>query len=596
MDRLSLTVSTHFYRDNKRINDLIVSGSPPEAHFSGSPLSGPSPLSVKFSDLSTGYPTNWHWDFGDNSTSSEENPIHVFTSPGNYTVRLSASNEFGNDFASGYILVVNALQKQVCLNIPAIIAYSEDDHHFIINKSDTGDYIFRIQNNGSQLNIDPPPGSGMVTMVLFSQNSSVITETNDVISGNMAEIQILSDHISPPGPGGVLGNYSAAFYSVMLPGYYPEGTIENAASQEIPPDEFLKYQQTISSSDFPADTIMDPADVAYILYCKKNNIVDIGPAMVTMMVSHQWVIKDRFRLAKLNAQGQPQNDIYGRLITMNSTFLSEDPVNHLYYYEINEPGGIDLSNIIIPVYNRSLTLADARIHLVSPSGSQDSCVDDMILAINSDWVEWNYPNEYHWSTGYKPIVIIHIDDTGVGEVLNTTFDLHNETENVDVFRAYSPHGLSKFALAKTSMSGNPLQMLYLSVANRANPPVPTGNLNTGGGGSGGGSYGGSGNQVLSAPEPDASKGNQPGTAQEGEPEISSGNNGKSSSLSQESVSPDPPSAPPVPQVSNAPVPNPPAIPPQPTNSIFTMIIEVATIISVSLLVMISVYMRSRKPD
>ena len=75
---VSLTVSTPFYRDNKRINDLIVSGSPPFAHFSGNPLSGPPPLTITFSDLSSGYPTTWQWDFGDNSTSSEENPIHVF--------------------------------------------------------------------------------------------------------------------------------------------------------------------------------------------------------------------------------------------------------------------------------------------------------------------------------------------------------------------------------------------------------------------------------------------------------------------------------------------------------------------------------------
>ena len=426
-----------------------------------------------------------------------------------------ASNEFGNNSASGYILVVNALQKQGCLNIPAIIEYSEDDHYFIINKSNTGDYIFRIQNNGSQLDIDPPPGSGIVKMVLLSQNSSLINETNDSISGNMAEIQILSDQISPPGPGGLIGNYSAAFYSVTLPGYYSEGTIENAVSQEIPRDEFLKYQQTISSSDFPADTIMDPADVAYILYCKKNNIAEIGPATVTMMVSHQWVIKDHFSIARLDAQGQPQNDQYGRLITMNSSFLSEDPGNHLYYYEINEPDGIDLSNIAVPVYNRSLTPDGARIQLVSPSVSPGTTPVDVVLSVDSDWVEWNYPNQYHWTNGYEPIVIIRIDDSGIGEVLDTTFRSHNETRNIDVFCGESPHGLSEFALAKTSMSGNPLQLLYLSLSSRVTPSPPINSNTGGGGGGGGGSYGGSGNQVTSAAEPDASTGSRSETSKEG---------------------------------------------------------------------------------
>lgn len=591
---VSLTVSTPFYRDNKRITDLIVSGSPPDAHFSGSPLSGPPPLTITFSDLSSGYPTTWHWDFGDNSTSSEENPIHVFTSPGNYTVRFSAANEFGNDSASEYIRVVNVLQKQVCLNIPSIIEYSEDDHHFMINKSYNDDYIFRIENNGSLLYIDPPPVSGIAKMVFFSQNSGVINETNDVISGNMAGIQIISDYVSPPGPGGILGNYSATFYSVTMPVYYPEGTIENSVSREIPPDEFLKFQRTISNSNFSADTIMDPADVAYILYCKKNNIADVGHATVTMTVSHQWVIKDRFSVARLDAQGQPKNDPYGRLITLNSSFVSEDPGNHLYYYEINEPDGIDLSNLAVPLYNRSLTLDGAKIQLVSPSVSPGTRPADVILGIDSDWVEWNYPNPYHWTNGYEPIVIIRLDDLGIGEVLETTYNSHNETGNIDVFCGDSPHGLSEFALVKTSMPGNPLQMLYLSLSSRVTPSPPSNSNTVVGGGGGGGGYGGSGNQVIPASEPGASTVGQVETSKEGSTITALSNDGQSASVSGESVSPDGPPANSLQRESHVPVANPPALPPQPTNSIFTMVIEVVALVSVILIVVFSVSLRYRQ--
>lgn len=40
------------------------------ANFSGAPVSGTAPLAVNFSDLSTGSPTSWSWNFGDGGTST----------------------------------------------------------------------------------------------------------------------------------------------------------------------------------------------------------------------------------------------------------------------------------------------------------------------------------------------------------------------------------------------------------------------------------------------------------------------------------------------------------------------------------------------
>lgn len=50
--------------------------------------------SVAFTDQSTGA-TSWHWNFGDGNQTAEQNPVHVFTSPGIYTVSLSAGSPDG---------------------------------------------------------------------------------------------------------------------------------------------------------------------------------------------------------------------------------------------------------------------------------------------------------------------------------------------------------------------------------------------------------------------------------------------------------------------------------------------------------------------
>ncbi len=53
--------------------------------------------SITFSDLSTGIPTTWRWEFipkdgGETITSEEQNPTITFNTPGTYSVKLIASN------------------------------------------------------------------------------------------------------------------------------------------------------------------------------------------------------------------------------------------------------------------------------------------------------------------------------------------------------------------------------------------------------------------------------------------------------------------------------------------------------------------------
>ena len=85
--------------------------APPVVDFTGTPVTGPVPLDVAFSDKSTGNPNRWAWDFGDGagamSTSSEQNPIHKYTSQGIYSVTLTAGNAAGTNSTtrSSYVSV-----------------------------------------------------------------------------------------------------------------------------------------------------------------------------------------------------------------------------------------------------------------------------------------------------------------------------------------------------------------------------------------------------------------------------------------------------------------------------------------------------------
>ncbi len=90
----------------------------PLADFALAPASGTAPLSVVFTDLSTGAPTSWLWSFGDGSSSGEQHPTHRYSAPGVYDVGLSAANAS----ASSAMLkpaAVRALALSPSLTFPA---------------------------------------------------------------------------------------------------------------------------------------------------------------------------------------------------------------------------------------------------------------------------------------------------------------------------------------------------------------------------------------------------------------------------------------------------------------------------------------------
>jgi PKD repeat protein len=67
----------------RTVTYISVTPVPPAADFTATPQSGDRPLSVQFTDTSSGAPTAWSWNFGDGSGgSTSQNPSHSYTTAG----------------------------------------------------------------------------------------------------------------------------------------------------------------------------------------------------------------------------------------------------------------------------------------------------------------------------------------------------------------------------------------------------------------------------------------------------------------------------------------------------------------------------------
>jgi len=77
------------------IQDVVVNPNP-SADYSMEPLRATILQPIQFSDLSTGSPTVWIWDFGDGiGASNQQNPSYTYTRSGLTTVLLEVRNQFG---------------------------------------------------------------------------------------------------------------------------------------------------------------------------------------------------------------------------------------------------------------------------------------------------------------------------------------------------------------------------------------------------------------------------------------------------------------------------------------------------------------------
>jgi len=171
-----------------RTNYIAVSAPPvpPTASFSATPTAGTNPLTVSFTDSSTGDVTGWSWTFGDGATSTLQHPNHTYTAAGTYTVSLTASGPAGSDTQTqtGLITVTdppvggtkNYMSFLSTTTVPGLGTVRDEDIVAFDAATGTWEWIFDgsdVGVGGTDVNAFSIRADGSILMSFNSTSTSV---------------------------------------------------------------------------------------------------------------------------------------------------------------------------------------------------------------------------------------------------------------------------------------------------------------------------------------------------------------------------------------------------------------------------------------
>jgi PKD repeat protein len=150
------TTADGYYFDDFKVFYSVPSNNPPTASFT-SPNSVCEGSTVTLTDFSTNSPSTWAWNFGDGTSSSQQNPTHTYSTAGTYSVTLTVSNDAGSN-STTQIIVVNAN--------PVVALLSNDSDNLVCD-------------NGGLIQLIPTPTNASLT------GTGVVTSTFDPSLANV---------------------------------------------------------------------------------------------------------------------------------------------------------------------------------------------------------------------------------------------------------------------------------------------------------------------------------------------------------------------------------------------------------------------------
>lgn len=430
-----------------------ISTDCPAVQYSADITEGNAPLTVMFSDTSTNSPTHWYWDFGDGSTATTKHVSHTFASNGVYPVKLTVGTPYCRN------MTPDSMVTSISVGVPSVdfsanttmgiapfpVAFTGTGTNVPISWAWTfGDGGTAVVQNPVYTYNDP----GIYTVSLVATNavgagtktrSAYITALNGTVKTAVLPIPGISVAGTPQ---------NLTFDKGMVPSFSLSGDKKTLSA--YPPASYGWQNITFLSSN-AAGFNEDAHTISGILSTVIFQTKDLSPTTFSSRVGDN-----------LNPNIRMQYGSYansGSLTTQ--VWEGASPTDNPVFGDIARLSGYS-----------AISRDVAYTITVSGSGFSTPSNVRVNMSAGSNWVTGSSDIE---SERLRTIVIAdgyNSQGDFIGTVLPVTFAGNDTMNHIEYFYADVPSQysyLNKFALAKLSGSGNPFQLITLSVANYVSP-------------------------------------------------------------------------------------------------------------------------------
>lgn len=467
---------------------LGVDSIPLIANFSADTTNGGSPVTVNFTDSSSGSPSGWLWDFGDGINSVEQNPLHTYITPGVFDVSLIIHTPFqrSGKLVSGYIYSGNPPTPDFSFDryeglAPLMVSFTDKSS----GSPTTFHWDFGDGTSSSERNprhTFTSPGIYEISLTAGNEFGNVTTSGRNTITAlSGVDNDMLLDIpgisiISTDYPQQILINSSLVHVNVI-----------NETNIEIFP---------------PLDT-----GIEKILLTLENGFTWIDSSLISGTIKNVQIVSPLLSLTGCKNNSTLTYQLLSSIYPQNKTIHAEawenvTPLDYEKFLVVSFLGNysgikgvaftaqFECDNISGSVPGAFIFAIDSdwieefgwrRVVQVESDPSDafvyvdGDCIGNTPLILPSDLpagihnittIKKNY-DEKVWNVTLEDkkdsIHVIRVTDEGSYEILTAEFLHHDPLENLDYFRVESPQGFSTFGVVSVSEAQNPIQIIFLTL-------------------------------------------------------------------------------------------------------------------------------------
>ncbi|MEA2336374.1 MAG: hypothetical protein QOE82_381, partial [Thermoanaerobaculia bacterium] len=199
------------------------------------------------SDTSTGA-TSWSWNFGDGGTSTLQNPAHVYSAPGTYTIQLTASGSGGQSFASRSVSVTSGIASDFTFS-PAAPTTQTNITFSDRSSGSVASWLWSFGDGSSSTSQNPTKrytSAGNYTVTLTVATAAGLTSTNShivsVITATPAAPPVVAAFDMSPSTQTVRGNVTFTDRSTGSPSSWQWSFGDGSSSTSQNPTHAYAFQ------------------------------------------------------------------------------------------------------------------------------------------------------------------------------------------------------------------------------------------------------------------------------------------------------------------------------------------------------------------